>query len=111
MKASPLKFWGGSRACYAKGLRQRVGCESIIRHTVDLVGWIVPGAVLALISKCPICFAAYIALWTGIGLSISAAIYLRASLLVVSTVLILFLALRSVRRLIHKFGHGEQSVA
>jgi hypothetical protein len=111
MKASSLKFCGGSRGCHTEGLRRRVGCESIIRHTIDLVGWIVPGAVLALIPKCPICFAAYIALWTGIGLSISAAIYLRASLLIVSTALILFLAVRSVRRLIHKFGYREQSVA
>ena len=101
MEAKSLKFCSGSR----------VGYSSIVRRAVDLVGWIVPGAILALIPKCPICLAAYIALWTGIGLSISAAIYLRASLLIVSTALILFLAVRSVRRLIHKFGYREQSVA
>jgi hypothetical protein len=83
---------------------------TFVRRFVDLVGWIVPGAILALIPKCPMCFAAYIALWTGIGLSLSAAIYLRASLLVVSIALILFLGVRSARRLIHKFSHDEQLV-
>jgi membrane protein implicated in regulation of membrane protease activity len=84
--------------------------KSLARRFVDLIGWIVPGAVLALVPKCPMCFAAYIALWTGIGLSLSAAIYLRASLLVVSIALILFLGVRSARRLIHKFSQHEQLV-
>ena len=56
------------------------------------------------------CLAAYVALWTGIGLSLSAAIYLRVSLLVVSIALILFLAVRSARRLIHKFSQHEQLI-
>jgi hypothetical protein len=97
MKAKSLQCCSGSR----------VGCKSNIRRAVDFIGWIVPGAVLALVPKCPMCFAAYIALWTGIGLSISAAVYLRASLLVVSIALILFLAVRSARRLIHKFSQHE----
>ena len=100
MKARSLKFSNSSR----------VNCESIIRRAVDFVAWIVPSAVLALIPKCPLCLAAYVALWTGIGLSLSAAIYLRAALLVVSIGLILFLAMRSARRLIHKFGQHEQLV-
>jgi len=78
------------------------------RRFVDLIGWIVPGAVLALVPKCPMCFAAYIALWTGIGLSVVAAIYQRKSVLVLCGGLILFLAARSVRSLFHKFGrHGQ----
>jgi hypothetical protein len=97
MKAKPLKFCSGSR----------VGCEPIVRRAVDVVGWIVPSAALALLPKCPVCFAAYIALWTGIGLSISAAMYLRASLLVVSTALILFLVVRNARRLMHELGSAR----
>lgn len=81
--------------------------KSFARRFVDLVGWIIPGTVLALIPKCPICFAAYIAFWTGIGLSLSAAIYLRASLVVLCAGLIVFVAARSARRLIHKFCQWE----
>jgi hypothetical protein len=78
-----------------------------IRRAVDLIGWIVPGVILALVPKCPVCFAAYIALWTGIGLSLSVATCLRVSLMVVSIALILFFAVRSARPLIRKFGCAE----
>jgi len=81
-----------------------------IRRFVEVAEWIVPSAILALIPKCPMCLAVYVALWTGIGLSLSAAIYLRAALLVVSIGLILFFALRSARRLIHKFSQHEQLI-
>lgn len=101
MKAKSLKFYNGSRACHAEALRRRVGCGSTIRRALDVIGWIVLSAILALIPKCPMCLAAYIALWTGIGLSISAAIYLRASILVLCVGLILFLAARSARLLFH----------
>jgi hypothetical protein len=84
--------------------------RSFARRIGDLICWIVPGAILALIPKCPMCLAAYVALWTGIGLSISAAIYLRASLMVLSIALILFLGARSARRLLHKFSQHEQLI-
>jgi hypothetical protein len=60
------------------------------RRCVDVISWIAPGTILALISKCPMCLAAYIALWTGIGLSFSAAIYVRASLVVLCAGLLYF---------------------
>ena len=44
--------------------------------------------------KCPICLAAYLALWTGLGLSLAAATYLRWVLLLSSTALLLYVALR-----------------
>ncbi len=55
---------------------------TFVRRFVEVAGWIVPSTILALIPKCPACLAAYIALWSGIGLSLSAAMYLRTSLLV-----------------------------
>ena len=46
------------------------------------VKWLIPGITLVLIPKCPLCFAAYVAIGTGIGLSVPTATYLRIALLV-----------------------------
>jgi hypothetical protein len=75
---------------------------SFSRRVVHLSGWLLPGAMIALIPKCPMCLAAYIALWTGIGMSISAAIYFRVSLVVLCGGWLLFLIMRSAYRLIYK---------
>jgi hypothetical protein len=69
---------------------------SFVRRCVDLISWIVPGVIVALIPKCPMCLAAYVAAWTGIGLSFSSATHLRLSLLILCAGLILFLLARSV---------------
>ena len=78
---------------------RRSGCGSIVRRPVDLAGWIVPSAMLALIPKCPMCLAAYIALWTGFGLSMAAAANLRVLLIIVCVVSLVFLVARQTRRL------------
>ena len=80
---------------------------TFVRRFIEVAGGIVPSTILALIPKCPACLAAYIALWSGIGLSLSAAMYLRTSLLVLCVGLILFLVAWNARRLIHKFGQCE----
>jgi hypothetical protein len=87
-----LKFCSGGR----------VGCGSIVRRAVDLVGWIVPSAILALIPKCPMCLAAYIALWTGLGLSVAAAANLRVLIVIVCVISLVFLVARQMRRLISR---------
>ena len=43
----------------------------------------VPAMLLALLPKCPACFAAYIALGTGISLSVQAASLLRSTLIAI----------------------------
>jgi hypothetical protein len=69
---------------------------------VEAAGWLVPGTVLALLPKCPACLAGYVALWTGIGLSIPAASYVRWALLVVCVASLLYVAARRLRRLVYR---------
>jgi len=55
-----------------------------MRGVAGLASWIVPGAVLALMPKCPVCLAAYVALGTGISLSLPVAENLRLGVIVLS---------------------------
>jgi hypothetical protein len=100
VKARSLKFCSDSRACRAEALRRRVGCGSSVRRAVDVIGWILPTAILAVIPKCPVCLAAYVALCTGIGISVAAAANLRAVLIIVCVFSLVFLVARQTHRLI-----------
>lgn len=43
----------------------------------SFLNWLVPCALLLFMPKCPVCFAAYTLLWTGIGISVGTAGYIR----------------------------------
>jgi hypothetical protein len=55
--------------------------RTVARRGITFASWAIPGATLALLPKCPVCLAAYVALWTGLTLSVSAASHLRSLLL------------------------------
>ena len=52
------------------------------RRLGGLAGWVGSVAGLALMPKCPACVAAYLALGTGVGISLSAAAHLRTAFMV-----------------------------
>jgi len=73
--------------------------SSLWRRGGTIAGWILPGATLALLPKCPVCVAAYLALVSGIGISVTTAAYVRTSLLMMSATTLLCLSLKYISRL------------
>lgn len=65
--------------------------------------WLLPGAVIALMPKCPVCLAGYVAVFSGIGISLSTAAVLRNSLLAGCMLVISLLVLRRLDALLTFF--------
>jgi len=70
---------------------------SLFGRGVAAAKWIGPSVVLALLPKCALCFAASVALVTGIGVSVTTAAYLRYGLLVLCAGSLLYLIATSFR--------------
>ena len=70
-----------------------------LRRVRELSAWVLPSAILVLVPKCPACLAAHVALWTGLGLSLSTATYLRWVLLFLCVASLLFLIGKRLVRL------------
>jgi hypothetical protein len=67
-------------------------------------GWEITASALSigvwvLMPKCPVCLAAHVALWTGLGLSFGTAQSIRRALLWLSGALLIYLVVRKVRAL------------
>jgi hypothetical protein len=67
------------------------------RRFFSLARWSLPTVILALLPKCPACLAAYVALGTGISLSLAAAAILRTLLLSVCVASLGYLVISSLR--------------
>ena len=81
-----------------KLVRARGGCK-VARRSGAIVSWILPGAILALLPKCPVCLAAYLMMATGISISIATAVSLRALLVVLCVSSLILLGRRHIRNL------------
>src|SRR5262245_28294529 len=80
------------------------------RRASELAGWIVPSAMLALLPKCPACVVAYLALATGIGVSVATATYLRATLIVLCAASLVIVSTRLMRRVIWFMRRNEKEL-
>lgn len=69
-----------------------------VRRIRSAAGWIAPSVGLALLPKCPLCVAAYLAIGTGIGVSLTTATYLRTGFELLCLGSIGYLAARRLAR-------------
>ncbi len=66
------------------------------------LGWLGPGALLVLMPKCPACMAGYIAVLTGLGVSLSTAALVRYGLMTLCVGALAFLVIKRARRLANR---------
>ncbi len=79
--------------------RDRAGSRpALARRGLHAAGWVGPTAALVLMPKCPACVGAYIAAGTGIGVSVSAASYLRTGAIALSVISLAVIAVLTLRR-------------
>jgi hypothetical protein len=76
--------------------------RTLLRRGIALLNWLAPAVTLTLIPKCPMCLAAYVALGTGIGISVSTASFLRIALIGLCLAALIYPACRKLRALHRK---------
>lgn len=85
-----------SACCHAADERKT---RTSVRRVREMFAWALPSALLLLVPKCPACLAAYVALWTGLGMSFAAAFWLRGTLLFLCGASLLCLVVVRVNRI------------
>lgn len=68
------------------------------KRSVTALRWLAPAALWLAVPKCPVCLAAYVALFTGASLSLTAATALRWALLAGCVALLAWMLARTVWR-------------
>ena len=71
----------GRRCCAMRAASGGPHTPSLPRRGAKAAGWVLPSAVMVLMPKCPMCVAAYVAMVSGVGISMTAAAELRVGVL------------------------------
>ena len=83
------------------------GRTTWMRRVRGIFAWGLPSLTLLFIPKCPACLVAGVMLWTGIGLSLTAAAWLRWMLLILCIGTLLTLILIRLNRFLFRYFHKE----
>jgi hypothetical protein len=84
--------------------------RQVARRARGAAAWALPSVALALVPKCPMCIAAYLAIGGGLGVSLSTAAHLRAALLWVCWSILALLAVRMAIRFAMRRRGGSTAV-
>jgi hypothetical protein len=87
------------RTASAPGQQQHERAPHPMPRRVNLTGWLLPSALLVLMPKCPACMAAYIAMATGLGISMPTAANVRLMLITLCITSLSWLTIRTLHRL------------
>jgi len=79
-------------------IRPGRGDASRWRRASEIAGWTVSGTILVLLPKCPVCVAAYVALISGVGISVASAAKIRTGMVLLCLAILLCLAMRQLWR-------------
>src|SRR5262245_10177060 len=75
--------------------------RKLVQRFLDIAEWIIPGTILALLPKCPACLAAYFAIGTGFGLSVSSAASLRMVIMILCVATLSYFVARACADFLH----------
>jgi len=84
--------------------------DNFFRRVGRLLKPLLPAFLLAIVPKCPFCLAAYVALGTGIGLSVTGAFFLHTFLLFAGVIPLSLLSAQYVTERFYKDRPASQQV-
>lgn len=90
--------------CQCQPIACSPGKMTRTRRIATLAGYLLPSALLVFIPKCPMCFAAYLAFATGLGISVNTAGYLRMAVICLCFVFLAFAVTPRLLKLSHRLA-------